>query len=149
MVLICEYLFKSYSLYQLPKSTVELRVEQVDFNYNITTSFKVPNQSVCQPVEPPTSATMPVETCLGKDASVVCSASMNSTPSYYQRCNYADRSYNTFTCSIRSRSHEPTAEWLAPDVLHGSEKGLTGYNGVDEEMCFLSLKKDEKNPRWF
>lgn len=101
MVLICEYLFKSYSLYQLPKSTVELRVEQVDFNYNITTSFKVPNQSVCQPVEPPTSATMPVETCLGKDASVVCSASMNSTPSYYQRCNYAD----PFTCLCPSHAH--------------------------------------------
>ena len=25
-------------------------------------------------------------------------------------------SYNTFTCSIRSCSHEPAVEWLAPDV---------------------------------
>lgn len=58
-------------------------------------------------------------------------------------------SYNTFTCSIRSCSREPAAEWLAPDVLHGSETSLTGYNRGDEEMCFLSQKKKENSPRWF
>ena len=30
------------------------------------------------------SVTLPVETCLGKDASVVCSAAIDSLPVYYQ-----------------------------------------------------------------
>lgn len=77
-----------FVMHQGLKHTVKLTHQQVQFNYRVTASPYVWNHSVCQLVEHPTSVTLPAETCLGKDASVVCSASIDSLPVYYQsgRC---------------------------------------------------------------
>lgn len=79
-VLVCEHVPVSYHTVCSGglKVQAELRRKQDGFNYRITTSPYVSNQSVCQPAEHPTSVTLPAETCLGKDASVVCSASIDS-----------------------------------------------------------------------
>ncbi len=54
-------------------------------------------------------------------------------------------SYNVFTCSIRGCSHEPAVGRLAPDVLTGSEKRLTGYNIWDEEMFSVTREEGEQS----
>lgn len=81
MVFVCGHVF-----YQWLKSTcrkVQALISR-EFNSCVTTSPPVSSHSLCQPVENPTSVTLPMQTCLGRDASVVCSASIDSPSVYYQ-----------------------------------------------------------------
>lgn len=85
IALAWDHVFVLFSLYQWLKSKGNIKhtnEQSLSTMSHFPITFK--NQSVCQPVEHQSPVTLPAETGLGKDASMVCSVSIDSLPVYYQ-----------------------------------------------------------------